>query len=109
MNPPELNELVRHGGPGAMRGPRYGYWAWELPQAPGSWLSSEAFVKEIWATSQYTANAFKRFSKPVRAMPHPIIQSDYERVAPAPKRASFSAITFFDFNSSMARRILSAP
>lgn len=104
MNPPELDEIVRNGGPDAMKGPRYGYWAWELPAAPEVWRASQDHVTEIWATSTYTARSFDRFDKPVRAMPHPIVLSDYEGIAPAPKRAAFTAITLFDFQSSVDRK-----
>ena len=104
MNPPELNDIVRNGGPEAMKGPRYGYWAYELPTAPAEWRASEAYVEEIWAVSKYTAKAFGSFSKSVRTMPHPIILADYAQVVAAQKRAEFSAIAFFDFNSSVARK-----
>jgi len=104
MNPPELYEVVRHTDPLAMKGPRYGYWAWELPIAPESWRGADEFVTEIWATSAFTARSFRAFNKPVRPMPHPIVLADYERVKEAPKRAPFAAITLFDFQSSVDRK-----
>lgn len=104
MNPPELLDLIRFGGPDLLQGPRFGYWAWELPRAPDAWRAAAGHVEEIWAISTYTASAFQSFSRPVRTLPHPLVAEDYQAVTPAPRRTAFSAIALFDFNSSAARK-----
>lgn len=91
-------------GPRRVVGPRYGYWAWELPRAPSTWLTDAALVDEVWAPSRYTAAALKGARAPVRVVPHPLFLEDYRGVAPAPKTADFRAVTVFDCNSSAARK-----
>jgi glycosyltransferase involved in cell wall biosynthesis len=54
-----------------------GYWAWELPVVPESWGAGLPFVHEIWAPSQFTADAFRAWVPSasgvvVRVVPHPV-------------------------------------
>jgi glycosyltransferase involved in cell wall biosynthesis len=54
-----------------------GYWAWELPVVPESWRIGLPFVHEIWAPSQFTADAFRTWLSPdspirVRTVPNPV-------------------------------------
>lgn len=104
LNPAELLAALAILGPRRVIGPRYGYWAWELPRAPASWLKDAAVVDEIWVPSRYTARSLKGAAAPVRVAPHPFFAEDYAGVAPAPRRAPFQAVTLFDFNSSSARK-----
>lgn len=104
LNPPELLAELAVLGPQRILGPRYGYWAWELPSAPARWLKDGALVDEIWAPSRYNAEAFAGASAPVRVVPHPLFAEDYTGIAPAPRRATFQAVALFDFNSSIARK-----
>lgn len=104
LNPPELLAEMAVLGPRRILGPRYGYWAWELPRAPNRWLKDAALVDEVWAPSRYTAQAFAGAAAPVRVVPHPLFPEDYRDVAPAPRRADFQAVALFDFNSSAARK-----
>ncbi|WP_304168181.1 glycosyltransferase family 4 protein [Phenylobacterium aquaticum] len=104
LNPPEMLAALAQLDPRRLRGPRYGYWAWELPAAPPSWLKDSGLVEEIWAPSHYTAEAFAHAGAPVRVVPHPFFLEDYRDVAPAPRAAGFLAVGLFDFNSSMARK-----
>jgi len=104
MNAPELLPALACLGPRRMVGPRYGYWAWELPQAPRRWLSDAALLDEVWAPSRYTANALAGADAPVRVVPHPLFAADYADVEPAPRRAAFQAVSLFDFKSSVARK-----
>lgn len=47
-----------------------GYWAWELPLCPDEFVTALQLVDEVWACSQFTANAFSgRSSVPVLSMP----------------------------------------
>lgn len=104
LNPPELLAEMAVLGPRRLLGPRYGYWAWELPRAPDRWLKDARLVDEVWAPSRYTAQAFAGAGAPVRVVPHPLFPDDYRDVAPAPRQAGFQAVALFDFNSSAARK-----
>jgi glycosyltransferase involved in cell wall biosynthesis len=104
LNPPELLAALACLGPAQLVGPRYGYWAWELPRAPERWLKDGALVDEIWAPSRYTADALAGAAAPVRVVPHPLFIEDYSGIEPAPRRAAFQAVALFDFNSSSARK-----
>lgn len=104
LNPPELLAALGQLGPARVIGPRFGYWAWELPQAPPSWLRDAAMVDEVWAPSRYVAQALQGAQAPVRVVPHPLFLEDYDSVAPSPRQAGFQAVSLFDFNSSAARK-----
>ena len=104
LNPPELLAALACLGPTQLVGPRYGYWAWELPRAPARWRRDAALVDEVLAPSRYTADALKGAKSPVRVVPHPLFVEDYAKVAPAPRRAAFQGVSVFDFNSSLARK-----
>lgn len=104
LNPPELLAALACLGPKQLIGPRYGYWAYELPRAPARWLKDAALVDEVWAPSRYTAQALAGAASPVRVVPHPLFVQDYGDVAPAPRRTPFQGVSVFDFNSSLARK-----
>jgi len=104
LNPAELLAARALLGPRRVVGPRYGFWAWELPKAPATWLKDAAVVDEIWAPSRYTAQSLEGAAAPVRVVPHPLFLEDYAGVEPAPRRAPFQAVSLFDFNSSLARK-----
>jgi glycosyltransferase involved in cell wall biosynthesis len=104
LNPPELLAAMACLGPRQLVGPRYGYWAWELPRAPRSWLKDGSLVDEVWAPSRYTANALAGAAAPVRVVPHPLFIEDYANVAAASRRAAFQGLGVFDFKSSSARK-----
>ena len=104
LNPPELLAALASLGPSKVVGPRYGYWAWELPKAPGRWLSDARAVDEVWTPSRYSADALAGAGAPVRVVPHPLFAHDYEGVEPLPRRAPFQAVAVFDFRSSLARK-----
>jgi glycosyltransferase involved in cell wall biosynthesis len=104
LNPPELLAALACLGPRQLVGPRYGYWAWELPRAPGRWLKDAALMDEVWAPSRYTAQALTGAASRVRVVPHPLFIEDYAQVVPTPRRARFQGVSIFDFNSSLARK-----
>jgi glycosyltransferase involved in cell wall biosynthesis len=103
-NPPELIAALAQLGPRRVLGPRFGYWAWELPRAPAAWLRDARLVDEVWAPSRYTAEALAAAAAPARVVPHPLFLEDYEGVAPLPRERAFEAVTVFDFASSAARK-----
>lgn len=104
LNPAELLAALAILGPRKVLGPRYGFWAWELPKAPGAWLKDAGVVDEVWAPSRYTATSLEGAAAPVRVVPHPLFIEDYAGIEPAPRRAPFQAVSLFDFNSSLARK-----
>jgi hypothetical protein len=104
VNPPELPLALTSLGPEHILGPRYGYWAWELPQAPATWLRDGNLVSEIWAPSRYTAEALTGAAAPVRVATQPLFLSDYAAVRPAPRTHAFQALALLDFKSSAARK-----
>ncbi|MDX5394518.1 MAG: glycosyltransferase [Caulobacteraceae bacterium] len=104
LNPPELLATLGQMGPDRLVGPRYGYWAWELPRAPALWLKDAALVDEVWTPSRYVADALAGARAPVRVVPHPLFLEDYRDIAPLPRTSAFRAVSLFDFNSSAARK-----
>jgi glycosyltransferase involved in cell wall biosynthesis len=104
LNAPELVAALAHLGPRQVKGPRFGYWAWELPKAPAGWLRNASLLDEVLAPSRYTADALAGARAPVRVTPHPLFLEDYQDVAPARRRTIFQAVALFDFKSSAARK-----
>ena len=72
VNAPEMMAALARLDPRRLKGPRYGYWAWELPVAPPAWLRHAETIDEIWAPSAYTAEAFVGAPAPVRVVPLPV-------------------------------------
>jgi glycosyltransferase involved in cell wall biosynthesis len=104
LNPPELLAALACLGPKQVIGPRYGYWAWELPKAPSRWKKDAALLDEVWAPSRFTADSLLGAAAPVRVVPHPLFLEDYAKVRAAPRRAAFQGVSVFDFRSSLARK-----
>jgi glycosyltransferase involved in cell wall biosynthesis len=104
LNPPELLWALACLGARQVTGLRYGFWAWELPQAPARWRADARLVDEVWAPSRYTAEALAGARAPVRVVPHPLFLEDYRGITPEPRQAAFQAVALFDFNSSAARK-----
>lgn len=104
MNAPETLPALAFLGPRNVRGPRYGYWAFELPKAPKAWLHDAALLDGVWAPSTFTADSLKGAASSVRVVPVPLFMEDYSSVEPAPRAPGFLAVTLFDFNSSIARK-----
>ena len=81
-NPPEIEQALM--GLGLRRGQKWriiGAWAWELAVAPPAWMRQVQFVSEIWAPSQFVAQAFAAaYPCPVHNVPH------YVSVPPEPPR-----------------------
>ncbi len=86
-----------------------GVWAWELPVVPSTWRFGAKFAHEIWAPSQFTADALERLAPGrVRVVPYPLAAAD---LAVAGDRASFGlpehkvlVLTVFNLSSSMERK-----
>ena len=74
LDPPASRDLDHHQGRDFRAG-RYniGYWAWELPEFPDSWMRSFETFDEIWCPSDFTREAIGfKAPVPVITMPHAI-------------------------------------
>jgi glycosyltransferase involved in cell wall biosynthesis len=74
VDPPASRDIDHHHGK-SFRAAKYniGYFAWELPEFPDTWLQSFDYYDEIWCPSQFTREAIALKSPlPVLAMPHSI-------------------------------------
>lgn len=74
LDAPASRDIDHHHG-AAFRSGKYnvGYWAWELPDFPDAWIHFSDFVDEVWAPSQFAAEAIAaKVPVPVLAMPHAI-------------------------------------
>ena len=86
-----------------------GLWAWELPVVPKNWHDGAAFVHEVWAPSQFTADAFEPLAPGrVRVVPYPLAAVDLP-VAGDRKSLGLPAdvlivLTVFNLASSMVRK-----
>lgn len=74
VNAPHLPAALLRLGRAMVRGRRVvGFWAWELPVAPGSWRAGVPFVHEAWVPSRFTAAAVEPLLPGrVRVVPHPV-------------------------------------
>lgn len=93
---------------------RIGYWVWETPFAPASWVRVAPYLHEIWTPSRFSHGALAaRFRASGRAdlvdrlrvVPHPTPSA----VAPDRRRVPFSpdvvvALAMFDARSAAARK-----
>ena len=86
-----------------------GYWAWELPVVPEIWRIARRHVHEIWAPSQFTADALRSLERPVRVVEHPVGLA--EEKSSGRDRASFGlpencviVLVSFSLSSSMVRK-----
>lgn len=109
MNPPELIRLISTTGAAAFED-KYviGCWAWELSEIPTLWKPAFRYVDEVWALSEFTADAVRRAAPrrvKVRVMPIAVPLND---TAPARERFGFGDETIvlcaFDFRSTLARK-----
>ena len=105
----ETARLFLENGPGLFKG-RYniGAWQWELPNWPSELHAAYRLVDEIWASSRYTAESFRK-SAPMEVL-HMPMAVNIETV-PKFKRHHFGLpedcfifIFFFDCFSSFSRK-----
>lgn len=86
---------------------RIGYWAYELPRAPQQWVKAAEAFHEIWAPSQFVADALTNSGvrKPVRVMPHPVVLGP-PPFAHNPNSGDFIVLAMGDLRSSATRKNL---
>lgn len=112
-NPPEaLKALARLPAVQWRNRYRIGYWAYELPRVPPLWTSASTAFHEIWAPSEFVADALQAsgVAVPVRVMPHPVStgvgSASHDRTRfHIPPRA-FAVLAMGDLLSSATRKNL---
>jgi glycosyltransferase involved in cell wall biosynthesis len=89
---------------------RIGYWAYELPRLPESWLPALSLLHEVWTPSAYVADAVRAANLPrmpkIRVVPHPLpdlngVKADREGFSLGD---AFTFLTMFDLRSALARK-----
>lgn len=89
---------------------RIGYWAYELPSAPDSWIEVSQFFHELWVPSEFVKQSLAAAHCPVRVMPHPVlatlppVKPDREALGLPPDR--FLVLVAGDLRSSSYRKNL---
>ena len=86
---------------------RIAFWAYELPKVPPSWVRAAAAFHEVWAPSQFVADALRNsgIDKPIRVMPHPVTLGP-PPFAAIPANDDFIVLAMGDLKSSAARKNL---
>lgn len=94
---------------------RIGYWAWETPKAPASWLLAAQYLHEIWVPSRFVHDALaKTFREAGRGelavrlkiIPHPVphIGARRDRSRFGLQDGVCEVLCLFDIKSSAARK-----
>ncbi len=90
---------------------KVGYWAWELPEFPDSWVRYSSVFDEIWCPSEFCRQALSvKLPVPVFKMPHAIEVPLVERTSVEIRdhfklpQNTFLFLFTFDFNSYTPRK-----
>ena len=82
---------------------RIGYWAWEQPKLPRSWIRLARLYHEIWTPSEFVARSVRPHARCVRVMPHYVSL----RPTPSPGRQpnkSLRIVVMADARSTLSRK-----
>ena len=109
LDAPASRDIEHHHGAGFRRGKyNVGYWAWELPEFPDTWIGYGKYFDEIWTPSRFTSDAIgQKLDVPVLTMPHAISfprpEGDHRQKfgLPADK---FIFLFLYDLNSYSERK-----
>ena len=109
MNPDQSLHL-RSQVPATLLSDRYviANWYWELPELPDEWLKEFEYVDEVWAASQFIADAVSRKSPVPVVRMHPVVMLT-EGVGLSRNQLSLPAerylfLAMFDTNSVLQRK-----
>ena len=112
VNAPEAVHALAYLDPDQWRGRyRIGYWAYELPRVPASWVRASDAFHELWVPSRFVADALRDsgVSRPIRVMPHPVsaawqpVESTRSPLTPVDR---FVVLAMGDLRSSAWRKNL---
>lgn len=84
-----------------------GVWLWELETIPRKWVENLKYVDELWAPSEFIAQAIrKETDKPVKVIPYGIEtpMDSYSRRDFGLPESSFLALAMYDANSFASRK-----
>ena len=74
-----LRYLMREGSKDLKGKYVIGYWPWELPKWPKSWLSALDYVNEIWVSSKHIKESLSiETDKPIKIMPLCVDQEGFQ-------------------------------
>jgi glycosyltransferase involved in cell wall biosynthesis len=111
VNAPEILQALGCLDPSSWLGRyRIGYWVYELQRVPDSWVRVSRAFHEIWAPSQFVADALRAAGVrvPVRVMPHPValggLKAAPDRAAFKIPQNDFAVLAMGDLTSSAARK-----
>lgn len=90
-------------------GKRVGYWAWELPDFPNSFVNAANLLDEIWTLSEFSRSSIEDSTKAVVRcieIPVPTLKAKhtYKREHFNLKKQDFVVLTSFDFHSDVSRK-----
>jgi glycosyltransferase involved in cell wall biosynthesis/predicted nucleic acid-binding Zn-ribbon protein len=109
INPDNLSNAITRAQKGAVRD-RYtiGYWFWELPEIPDTWLESFALVDEVWAASRFVQDAISlKAPVPVFRVPVPVrfgTSNKFSRQDFALPQRQFLFLSLSDTHSELERK-----
>ena len=90
---------------------RIGYWAWELPELPRDWVPAIALFHELWAPSQFVADAIEKSRGEadvlIRVVPHPLpdmTAAQRDRTRFGLDEEVFAFLCMYDVRSTAARK-----
>lgn len=82
-----------------------GYWAWELPTIPMSWIPASRMVSAIWVPSRFVKTAMEnRLHCPVSVVPHRVEIPITHEPLPHEQDDTFSCLVMADGRSSLTRK-----
>lgn len=113
VNAPDAMHALAYLDPSAWRGRyRISYWAYELPLLPSPWVRIASAFHELWAPSQFVADAMiaSGVRAPIRVMPHPVAlqenPGEKDRAAFGIPDQAFAVLAMGDLRSSATRKNL---
>lgn len=109
LDAPVSRDIDHHHGENFRSGKyNIGYWAWELPEFPDSWIPFADYFDEIWTPSQFATEAIaQKIRVPVLTMPHAISftrpQGDFRKKFGLPSD-KYLFLFLYDLNSYSERK-----
>ena len=112
VDPPVARDIDHHHGADFRKDKfNIGYFAWELPEFPDSWMASLDYFDEIWCPSDFVRESIAiKAPFPVLTMPHsigferPIADTAALRTRFSLPQDRFLFLCLFDLNSYTARK-----
>ena len=109
-NAPEaLHALAKTNPMKTPKGPRLGYWAWELEDVPGDWKKIARVFDQVIVPSSFVRDSFGGLTPHVVRRSHPVETSNLVRNLSSPKRHyARHFLVQMDGKSSLSRKNIGA-